>query len=78
MFEVNVTKPNVKGKQEGEVLVRTSLGKVKLLQSLLLCYHVVLQQELRVPIFYKVVLGTLQVEPEVVILKDGHPVSDFT
>ena len=29
VFEVNVTKPNVKGRQEGEVLIRTSLGKVQ-------------------------------------------------
>ena len=29
------------------------------------------------PIFYKVVLGTLQVEPEVVVLKYGHPVSSL-
>ena len=29
VFEVNITKPNVKGRQEGEVLIKTSLGKVQ-------------------------------------------------
>ena len=29
VFEVNVTKPNIKGRQEGEVLIKTSLGKVQ-------------------------------------------------
>lgn len=42
VFEVNITKPNVKGRQEGEVLIKTSLGKVW--QHFSLCYfsHVLL------------------------------------
>ena len=29
VFEVNITKPDIKGRHEGEILIKTSLGKVR-------------------------------------------------
>lgn len=43
VFEVNVTKPSIKGRQEGEVLIKTSLGKVQLtLSYTILSLHIII------------------------------------